>query len=53
MIRVPIKILGHHFHISPITIYLYESGLSNKICKLGVFNEVIGDQYEAVFIYRF
>lgn len=47
MIRVPIKILGHHFHISPITIPVRE-WIIQQICKLGVF-EVIGDQYEAVF----
>lgn len=47
MIRIPFKILGHHFHISPITIPVRE-WIIQQICKLGVF-EVIGDKYEAVF----
>ena len=47
MVRVPFKILGHHFHISPITIPVRE-WIIQQICKLGVF-EVIGDKYEAVF----
>lgn len=47
MIRIPFKILGHHFHVSPITIPVRE-WIIQQICKLGVF-EVIGDKYEAVF----
>lgn len=47
LIRVPFKIMGHHFHISPITIPVRE-WIIQQICKLGVF-EVIGNEYDAVF----
>lgn len=45
--RFPFKIMGHHFHISPVTIPVRE-WIIQQICKLGVF-EVIGDEYSAVF----
>lgn len=45
--RLPIKILGHHFHIGPFTIPVRE-WIIQQICKLGVY-EVIGDGYDAVF----
>lgn len=47
LIRVPFKIMGHHFHISPLTIPVRE-WIIQQICKLGVF-EVIGNKYDAVF----
>lgn len=47
LIRVPWKMMGHHFHVSPLTIPVRE-WIIQQICKLGVF-EVIGDEYEAVF----
>ena len=47
MIRLPWKFLGHHFHISPLTIPVRE-WIVQQICKLGVF-EVIGQEYDAVF----
>lgn len=47
LIRCPFKVLGHHYHISPITIPVRE-WIIQQICKLGVF-EVIGNEYEAVF----
>lgn len=47
LIRVPWKMMGHHFHVSPLTIPVRE-WIIQQICKLGVF-EVIGKEYEAVF----
>lgn len=47
LIRIPWKIMGHHFHVSPFTIPVRE-WIIQQICKLGVF-EVIGNEYEAVF----
>lgn len=47
MIRIPWRILGHHFHVSPFTIPVRE-WIVQQICKLGVF-EVIGSEYDAVF----
>lgn len=47
MIRFPWKIMGHHFHISPVTIPVRE-WIIQQLCKLGVF-EVIGSEYDAVF----
>lgn len=46
-VRIPFKILGHHFYISPFTMPMRE-WIMQQICKLGVF-EVIGDSYDAVF----
>lgn len=45
--RVPLKVLGHHFYVSPLTIPVRE-WIVQQVCKLGVF-EVIGKEYEAVF----
>lgn len=45
--RIPFKILGHHFYVSPFTLPMRE-WIMQQICKLGVF-EVIGDSYDAVF----
>lgn len=47
LVRVPFKIMGHYFHISPITIPVRE-WIIQQICKLGVF-KVIGSEYDAVF----
>lgn len=47
LVRVPFKMLGHHFYISPLTIPVRE-WIIQQICKLGVF-EVIGNEYDAVF----
>lgn len=47
MIRIPWRILGHHFHVSLLTIPVRE-WIVQQICKLGVF-EVIGQEYDAVF----
>ena len=47
LVRVPFKIMGHHFHISPVTIPVRE-WIIQQICKFGVF-EVIGNEYDAVF----
>lgn len=47
LIRLPWKMMGHHFHVSLFTIPVRE-WIIQQICKLGVF-EVIGDEYEAVF----
>ncbi|MBO5025210.1 MAG: hypothetical protein J6C86_03600 [Bacteroidaceae bacterium] len=47
LVRLPWKIMGHHFHISFFTIPVRE-WIIQQICKLGVF-EVIGDEYDAVF----
>lgn len=47
LVRVPFKVMGHHFHISPVTIPVRE-WIIQQICKLGVF-EVIGNEYDAVF----
>ncbi len=47
LIRVPWKMMGHHFHVSPFTIPVRE-WIIQQICKLGVF-EVIGAEYDAVF----
>ena len=46
-IRIPFKMLGHHFHVSPFTIPVRE-WIVQQVCKLGVF-EVIGNEYDAVF----
>lgn len=46
-VRIPFKMLGHHFHISPFTIPVRE-WIIQQVCKLGVFN-VIGNDYDAVF----
>lgn len=46
-VRVPFKVLGHHFHISPFTIPVRE-WIIQQVCKLGVF-DVIGAEYDAVF----
>lgn len=47
LIRVPFKVMGHKFHISPLSIPVRE-WIIQQICKLGVF-DVIGKEYEAVF----
>ncbi len=47
LVRLPLKLMGHHFHVSPFTIPVRE-WIIQQICKLGVF-EVIGDEYEATF----
>ena len=47
LVRVPIKMMGHFFYVSPITIPVRE-WIVQQICKLGIF-EAIGDDYEAVF----
>lgn len=49
LIRVPFKILGHHFHVSPFTMPVRE-WIVQQICKLGVF-DIIGDSYDAVYHY--
>ena len=46
-IRIPFKMLGHHFHVSPFTIPVRE-WIVQQVCKLGVF-DVIGNEYDAVF----
>lgn len=46
-VRVPWKIAGHHFHISPFTLPVRE-WIVQQICKLAVF-EHIGPDYDAVF----
>lgn len=46
-VRVPWKIAGHHFHISPFTLPVRE-WIVQQICKLAVF-EHIGREYDAVF----
>lgn len=46
-IRIPFKLLGHHFYVSPFTIPVRE-WILQQICKLGVF-EVIGADYDAIF----
>ena len=46
-IRLPFKLLGHHFYVSPFSIPMRE-WIMQQICKLGVF-DVIGDVYDAVF----
>lgn len=45
-IRIPFKILGHHFYVSPFTMPMRE-WIMQQICKLGIF-DVIGDSYDAV-----
>ena len=45
-IRLPFRILNHHFYISPISLPMRE-WIMQQICKLGVF-EVIGNKYDAV-----
>lgn len=45
-IRIPFKILGHHFYVSPFTMPMRE-WIMQQICKLGIF-EVIGESYDAV-----
>lgn len=47
MVRIPFKILGHHFHVSPFTIPVRE-WIVQQICKLGAF-EVVGNEYDALF----
>ncbi len=44
LIRLPWKIMGHHFHVSPFTIPVRE-WIIQQICKLGVF-EVIGKEFD-------
>jgi hypothetical protein len=44
MIRLPWRMLGHHYHVSPLTMPVRE-WIVQQICKLGVF-EVIGDEYD-------
>lgn len=46
-VRVPFKVLGHYFHVSPFTIPVRE-WIVQQVCKLGVF-AVIGAEYDAVF----
>lgn len=46
-IRIPWKMMGHHFHISLFSIPVRE-WILQQICKFGVFN-VIGKEYDAVF----
>lgn len=46
-VRVPWKIAGHHFHVSPLTLPVRE-WIVQQICKLAVF-EYIGREYDAVF----
>ena len=45
--RLPFKLLGHHFYLSPLTFPMRE-WVMQQMCKLGVF-EVIDDDIEAVF----
>lgn len=47
LFRCPFKFLGHHYHLSLITIPVRE-WIIQQICKLGVF-EVIPKEIEAVF----
>ena len=47
LFRLPIKLAGHYFHVSPFTIPVRE-WIIQQICKLGVF-EVVGAEYGAVF----
>lgn len=44
LIRIPWKIMGHHFHISLFTIPVRE-WIIQQICKLGVF-DVIGKDFD-------
>lgn len=46
-VRLPWKMCGHHFHISPLSIPVRE-WILQQICKFGVF-DVIGKEYDAVF----
>ena len=46
-VRLPWKIAGHHFHISPFTLPIRE-WIVQQICKLAVF-EYLGADYDAVF----
>lgn len=41
LVRVPFKILGHHFHVSPFTIPVRE-WIIQQICKLGAFEVLMG-----------
>ena len=45
--RLPFKLLGHHFYLSPFTFPMRE-WVMQQMCKLGVF-EVIDNDIEAVF----
>lgn len=47
LVRCPVKMLGHHYHVSPFTIPVRE-WIIQQICKLGVF-EVLPPEIEAVF----
>lgn len=47
LVRCPVKMLGHHYHVSPFTIPVRE-WIIQQICKLGVF-EVLPSRIEAVF----
>ncbi|MCX4334651.1 MAG: DUF6492 family protein [Bacteroidales bacterium] len=47
LIRIPFKIMGHHFHLNLFGLPVRE-WIIQQICKLGVF-EVIGNEYDAVF----
>lgn len=44
LIRLPWKIMGHHFHVSLFTLPVRE-WIIQQICKLGVF-EVIGKEFD-------
>lgn len=44
LIRLPWKIMGHHFHVSPFTIPVRE-WIIQQICKLGIF-EVLGEEFD-------
>lgn len=46
LVRCPVKMLGHHYHLSICTIPVRE-WIIQQICKLGVF-DAIGDRYDAV-----
>ena len=45
--RVPFRIFGHYFYVSPFTIPMRE-WIMQQICKLSVF-DVIDNSYDAVF----
>lgn len=42
MVRCPMPLLGHHYHISPFTIPVRE-WIVQQICKLGVFDVIPSD----------
>ncbi|MBD5321859.1 MAG: hypothetical protein HDS01_03690 [Bacteroides sp.] len=46
MFRFPMRILGHHYHLSPFTIPVRE-WIIQQICKLGVF-DVLPDDIDTV-----